>query len=642
MKTQRISPFVLIVAMGLALIAKAQHQLDSVVVTASRLNVQARQMGQHVTVLEGAALHRIPATSLDDLLRYLPGIEVQSRGLFGTQADITMRGSTFNQVLVLIDGVRVNDPLTGHFNGYMPVTMAEIERIEIIHGASSAIYGTEAVGGVIHIITKAFARSQRKGLGAQAELQYGRHHTATGSAGIDWQTDNLRLVAGWQHARSDGHLPKGDSLPYDFNLTTVAAGMGAQLAPNVRLSLRSALDMRDFNARFFYTRSTYDRSREQVHRWFNQAALQWQHNDRQETQLVAGYQTTTDSFLFHPAFPGNQHTTRQLDLKGWHRIEASEALRFTFGGQYLGKRIESNDRGNHRTGQWGLFALTHVQPSGKWDLQGGLRLEHEASFGTELVPQLSFSWRALPTLRLRGFAGRSIRAADFTERYISTNLPTLSPGRNLGNPELLAERSWNFELGADAVLGTTLSAHLTAWYRNGTNLIDFALTEGSQIPNANNIDPSGTYFYARNIASLQTTGIEAELRYRKTLEAGTLEATAAYRWLNFASEGDVASKYIANSAGHLFTASGQWTSSRFSLSANGLYKQRTAEAAEAINRELPASYMVWNLKAAVTPTTRLPLQVTFTLLNAFDEQYADILGADMPGRWWLVGIRTSF
>ncbi|RMD74220.1 MAG: TonB-dependent receptor, partial [Bacteroidetes bacterium] len=537
MKTKLTSILCLMLALSGAMPIQAQQQLDSVVVTASRLNVQAGQMGQRVTVLRGEALQRIPATSLDDLLRYLPGIEVQSRGLFGTQADITMRGSTFNQVLVLIDGVRVNDPLTGHFNGYMPVTMAEIDRIEIIHGASSAIYGTEAVGGVIHIITKAFAQSSDKGLDGQAEVQYGQHQTLTGSAGIDWQTDNLRLVAGVQHAQSDGHLPKGDSLPYDFNLTTVAAGLGLQLAPNVRLSLRSALDTRDFNARFFYTRSTYDLSREQVRRWFNQAALRWQHDERHETQLVAGYQTTTDSFLFNPAFPGNHHTTRQLDLKGWHRIEAGEAVRFTLGGQYLGKRIESNDRGNHRTGQFGLFALAHVQPSGKWDLQGGLRLEHESSFGTELVPQLSISYRVLPALRLRGFAGRSIRAADFTERYISTNLPALSPGRNLGNPDLLAERSWNVELGTDAVLGPTLSAHLTGYYRHATNLIDFVLTEGSQIPNATNIDPSGTYFFAQNIAELQTTGLEAELRYRKELSAGALEATAAYRWLDFAQDG---------------------------------------------------------------------------------------------------------
>ncbi len=634
-----------LLALGMALwttpAARAQQQLDSVVVTASRLELQANQMGQRVLVLRGEAIHKWPVTSLDDLLRYLPGVEVQSRGLFGTQADITLRGSTFNQVLVLIDGVRVNDPLTGHFTSYMPVTMAEIERIEIAYGASSALYGTEAVGGVIHIITKVFAQASARGTDGQVRMQYGQYQTLTFEGGFSHAGKEWRLVVGAQHAQSDGHLPKGDSLPYDFTRSTVAAGLARQLGPRMHLSMRSAWDLRNFNARFFYTRSPYDRSRERVQRGFHQASLRWQQNPSSETRLIAGYQTTTDSFAFHPAFPANRHVTRQLDLKAWHRFQLGRALRFGLGGQYLGKRIESNDRGNHRASQWGLFASIHFQPSGKIDLQGSLRLESEASFGTEVVPQLSLSWRVKPSLRMRAFAGRSIRAADFTERYISTNLSSLSPGRNLGNPALQAERAWNFELGADAVLSGRLSAHLSLYHRAGSNLIDFVLTEGTAIPDAPHIDPGGTYFFAQNIARLGTSGAELELRYRATFDAGELEAVAAYRRLAFASRGEVLSKYIANSAGHLWSFQGRWTGRCFSLSANGLYKRRTAEAAPAIGRSLPASYAVWNLHAQLHPF-QLPLALTGTLLNAFDATYADVLGADMPGRWWLAGLRYAF
>ena len=87
-----------------------------------------------------------------------PGVEVQSRGGFGVQGDIVMRGSTFTQVLILVNGMRLNDPLTGHFNSYIPVSMADIERIEILRGAASAMYGPDAVGGVINIISKTFSR----------------------------------------------------------------------------------------------------------------------------------------------------------------------------------------------------------------------------------------------------------------------------------------------------------------------------------------------------------------------------------------------------------------------------------------------------------------------------------------------------
>src|ERR1044071_3542229 len=99
----------------------------------------------------------LPVHSLDELLRYLPGIEVQMRGPMGSQADIVLRGGTFQQVLVILDGLRLNDPNTGHFNSYIPIAPAEIDRIEILKGASYAIYGSEAVGGVISIFSKTFA-----------------------------------------------------------------------------------------------------------------------------------------------------------------------------------------------------------------------------------------------------------------------------------------------------------------------------------------------------------------------------------------------------------------------------------------------------------------------------------------------------
>src|SRR5207237_6844659 len=112
--------------------ADSGRRLTEVTVYATRLGQLAGQTGRYVTVVPGASISRYPVTSLDDLLRFLPALEVQSRGSFGAQADITLRGSTFNQVLLLLDGMRLNDPLTGHFAGYLPITPAEIEQIEIV------------------------------------------------------------------------------------------------------------------------------------------------------------------------------------------------------------------------------------------------------------------------------------------------------------------------------------------------------------------------------------------------------------------------------------------------------------------------------------------------------------------------------
>ena len=111
-------------------------------------------------------------------------MEVQARGPMGAQSDIVMRGGTFQQVLVILDGIRLNDPITGHFNSYIPIAPAEIERIEVLKGASSAIYGSEAVGGVIHIITKSFAAKKGvKQKSAIAQVTGGQYDLINAQAG---------------------------------------------------------------------------------------------------------------------------------------------------------------------------------------------------------------------------------------------------------------------------------------------------------------------------------------------------------------------------------------------------------------------------------------------------------------------------
>src|SRR5215213_5193765 len=155
-------------------------ELDPVTVTTSLTTEKASQTGRNLFVIKGEKFAELPVHSLDELLRYLPGIEVQARGPIGSQSDIVMRGGTFQQVLVILDGVRLNDPNTGHFTSYIPIAPAEIDQIEVLKGASSAIYGSEAVGGVIHIITKTFAArnnmsSQKQYLNAIAQVTGGEY-----------------------------------------------------------------------------------------------------------------------------------------------------------------------------------------------------------------------------------------------------------------------------------------------------------------------------------------------------------------------------------------------------------------------------------------------------------------------------------
>src|SRR5215213_7264322 len=170
---------------GILLSAQEKEiELDPVTITASIAPERVSKTGRNLLIIKGERFNHLPVNSVDELLRYLPGVEVQMRGPLGAQSDIVLRGGTFQQVLVILDGVRLNDPNTGHFSSYIPIAPAEIDHIEILKGASSAIYGSEAVGGVINIITKTFgAASQQKKLKVTAEGMAGEYQLANANIG---------------------------------------------------------------------------------------------------------------------------------------------------------------------------------------------------------------------------------------------------------------------------------------------------------------------------------------------------------------------------------------------------------------------------------------------------------------------------
>ncbi|MBD0376840.1 MAG: Plug domain-containing protein, partial [Flavisolibacter sp.] len=137
-------PLLFIPALLSFLLANAQDQeneLDPVTITSTLQPASLSQTGRNILIIKGDRITQLPVHSIDELLRYLPGLEVQARGPIGAQSDFVIRGGTFQQVLVILDGIRLNDPLTGHFNSYIPITPAEIDRIEVLKGASSALYG---------------------------------------------------------------------------------------------------------------------------------------------------------------------------------------------------------------------------------------------------------------------------------------------------------------------------------------------------------------------------------------------------------------------------------------------------------------------------------------------------------------------
>ena len=185
---------------------RSQEKADSVDVYLSGLQVNANrnklysEMGRVLTVVDKTEIARMPVRSIDQLLDYVAGRDIRQRGTDGTQADISVRGGSFDQVLVLLNGVNITDPQTGHFNLDIPLNLSDVSRIEILEGSSARVLGPNAFSGAINIVTE---NNEKHAL--NAELVAGSFNyfsqSVTGSLG----TDQFHTFASISHKSSSGY-----------------------------------------------------------------------------------------------------------------------------------------------------------------------------------------------------------------------------------------------------------------------------------------------------------------------------------------------------------------------------------------------------------------------------------------------------
>ena len=607
--------------------------MDTVLVSTYRVPVKAEETGRDFYVLTADQISALPAATVDEVLRSVPGLEVQGRGLRGVQADFSIRGSTFSQVLVLIDGMRWNDPLTGHFNSSLPVGLDEIERIEVLKGPASALYGADAMGGVIHIITKTAANSHKENRGLSISLTGGEKGLFGAQANLHHRLSDRTLIsAGLNTHRADGHQA-ADSSNYWFKIYHGTAAINHWINDNLKLYYRLAVDQRDFSARYFYTISPLDKAEELTQSLWNQSRLSY--FGRSGTyELDVFYKVNKDRFVFSPEFPStNEHTTQQGGLQLNHLRSLSRNLDFNFGLRAVFRQIESNDRGDHEDQSFSAFSALRKNWAESTDLHFGLSLDYDSNFGWEINPQISFSHR-FEYATIRVAAGRSIRAADYTERFVSTQLPgPLNNGRNLGNPQLKAETAIQLDAGIDWQLSRNFSIGLGLFQRWGTNIIDYFNRDADMIPNADNLDPDGWYLYAENRGEVNVTGVELSVTVPSVrIGNSSVALTTSYTFHHLDLDEDLQSKYITSQARHQAGLSLFWTYERWSASLQSWYKNREADFAEGIGAELSSSYTVTNLRLGRSVFNKR-VDISLDVYNLFDTEFSDIIGVRMPGRW---------
>jgi len=613
-----------------------ESELDPVTITSSLAPEKASRTGRNVLVIRGDRFQDMPVLSIDEFLRYLPGIEVQMRGPAGAQSDIVLRGGTFQQVLVIIDGVRVNDANTGHFSSYIPVTPNEIDRIEILKGASSAIYGSEAVGGVIHIITKNFAaRTLSKATNVQVQGAAGEYALYNLNAGLGISTERSGLNVGGLINSSSGQLQRG-TRGY-FHNKTASLSISQFFNEQWHLALRGSWDDRDFAAQNFYTTFVSDTSKERVKTAWTQAQLS-NLREKNKLQIDLGYKFLEDRFVFNPRSTPNLNKSFLLQGLVTNEWTIRQSTLLTTGLQFINKRIRSNDRGKHSVDQAAGFVVLNQKVGEHFAVSPAVRLDWNERAGWELIPQVNLSYYT-GRWQFRSSAGKTTRDADFTERFNNYGRPLVNSGR-IGNPDLVAERSFSYEAGADYFAGNNLRVSSSFFQRYHKGLIDYVPTAYADMPRKENLSPTGTFALAKNVSEVTTTGVELDLQFSKKLgDQQSVWSTLGLVWLESKSSEATPSFYISSHARWLTNFNLQYNYRFLSVGLNGLYKQRAAQAASnpAI-APVSKDYFVANLKLEA----RFWRAGAFVQLdNVFDRKYVDLLGSQMPGRWLMGGIKIS-
>ena len=610
-------------------------ELDQVTISATMTPQQISKTGRNIVVISQEIIKKLPANSIDEIIRYLPGIEVQSRGPMGTQSNITIRGGTFQQVLIILDGIRLNDPLTGHFNSYIPITPDEIERIEILKGPAAVLYGTEAVGGVVHIITKSFAGKHKKDSHRlMAQVASGEYGLTNGQASGSFQKNKTNGSVSLITNNATGQPIRG-ARGY-FNLTTLNASLRQEIGKSWSIAYRFGLDDRTFNAQNFYTARLSDTATEYVSSTWNHIKTTYQKN-RHSLTLDLGDKRTTDEYRFNKNLNPNLNKSRLQQAQLIYQYKLSEQTTLSAGTQYIRRSIISNDRGNHAVQNAAGFAFVQTVVAKKLNLLPGFRAEWNERSGWIVLPQLNMSY-PYKKFNIRAAAGQTARDADFTERFNNYQRTPVPSGNRIGNPDLIAEKAFSYEIGTDYSLNENLKVSTSFFGRNHNDLIDWVRTPYANMPRQVNLVSTGNYDLASNIATVQTLGIELDLHYQKTFGDHKINAGAGMIWMESKSSDTVPSLYVSNHARFLINFYAAYRYKWFGISLNGLYKERNTPSAVPGLVPLSASYTLINAKVDVN-LLKDKLSVFVQADNLFNQNYADILGSIMPARWLSGGIK---
>ncbi len=433
---------------------KAVVTFPVTIITATRIPTIATAVNRSYEILHPSEMSAAPPLSLEEILRQSSINGIQSRGVFGVQTDVSIRGSTFSQNLILLNGQRLNDPQTGHHTFDLPVAIDDIERVEIVKGHASTQYGADAYAGVINIITK-------RPTDESVTLRFGggEYGLLTGLASY---TTNGTMM----NSRNTFEVKKSDGFRDDTEFTIWNMTTNNELhLPIGNYSLLGGYTKKKFGAFDFYSPGRNAASKEKT-------AVGW---ITIGTDILAGslqlqprihYRRHDDEFIYMPESKPNTHTTHTAggEIVGTLALDQSSTLLLGVEGNW--DRITSTSLGDHHRSTQAVFSTFQTIIDTVFSFDIGIRQDWNSDYTQQFSPSIGIGYLLTGTTKVFASAGRSFRAPSYTDLFY--NDPA-----NAGNPHLSPEIGWSYELGIRNSSMQSIMISSAIFLRDQKDLIDY-------------------------------------------------------------------------------------------------------------------------------------------------------------------------
>ncbi|WP_338578128.1 TonB-dependent receptor [Brevundimonas olei] len=609
--------------------------VEDVVVTANRSAQPIERVGASVTVLTQAAIEARQTPAVVELLAQTPGVSFTRNGGVGASTGVNIRGAESQHTVVLIDGVKLNDPSStqGGFN-FGNLLIGDTARIEVLRGAQSTLWGSQAIGGVVNIVTAEPTEALQGSLDAEA----GAHGTTYFRGGIGGANERLSWRLAASRYDTDGFSAFAKGTEDDgYTNTGLSGRLNVKVTDAVSLDLRSVWSSgrNDFDA-FNGDSREYGKTQELV----AYAGLNFDLLDGRFRNRIGYAHTDTDRRNFNP---DNKVQALTFDAEGQNRrweyqgaFAFTEALNATFGLEH-----EKSEMKTRSPGDWdpnpafgrGEAELNSAYGQLQWTvldgltLTGGLRYDDHAQYGDNLLGQVAAAWALNEgDTVVRASWGQGFRAPGLYELY-----------SEYGNLTLQPEEFDSWEIGVEQRLFDRAVVSATYFNRQADNEIRY---NGCSTPSTDplcTVNGAGRWGYYRNVQKTEAQGVELVGRVDVTER---LSVSANYTWTDaMSASGATDGKRLTRRPEHMANFAADYAFA-FGLKTGVAVRYVGETFNNDTNTVKVGAYTLVDLRASYPINDNL--EVYGRIENAFDEDYQTVLNYGAPSQGVFGGVRVRF